>query len=170
MRMLSKKPNRPRRVLAIDPGTREMGVALLEAGQLLYHGVKVFPTQDRSARDRLTRAVTSVQRMIVDFKPSVLVIEKTFFAANRNVALLNVLADEICLIARRDGLCVLRFAPSTVKKRIAGTGRASKMDVAKVVVARFPELTVYLGQRRKWQEDFHGNMFDAVALGLMAPE
>jgi hypothetical protein len=40
--------------------------------------------------------------------------------------------------------------------------------VAQVVVAKYPELKVYLNQNRKWQEKYHANMFDAVAVGLMA--
>ena len=30
------------KILAIDPGTREMGVALLDGGRIIYHGVKVI--------------------------------------------------------------------------------------------------------------------------------
>jgi len=28
------------KILSIDPGTRELGVALLQNGDLIYHGVK----------------------------------------------------------------------------------------------------------------------------------
>jgi len=37
--------------------------------------------------------------------------------------------------------------------------------VAKVIVASYPELKVYLTQDRAWKEKYHQNMFDAVALG-----
>jgi hypothetical protein len=40
--------------------------------------------------------------------------------------------------------------------------------VARVVVAKYPELKVYLTQDRAWKEKYHQNMFDAVALGMMA--
>ena len=94
-------------------------------------------------------------------------VEKTFFARNRNTSLLNVFADEIVAIGKRKGLKVKSFAPSTMKKAIAGNGHATKEEVAGVVVARFPELKVYLTQDRKWKERFHQNMFDAVALAMM---
>jgi hypothetical protein len=43
-----------------------------------------------------------------------------------------------------------------------------KKDVARIIVSKFPELKVYLTQDRVWKERFHQNMFDAVALGMMA--
>jgi len=60
------------------------------------------------------------------------------------------------------------YARSLVKKAICGNGRASKKDVTRVMVSKFPELKVYLTQGRAWKELYHQNMFDAVALGMMA--
>ena len=154
------------RILAIDPGTREMGVAFLEGGKLIYHGVKVI-RKKRSPHESLQAGREIVLRLIKDFRPAILVVEKTFFARNRNTSLLNVFADEIVAIGKRKGLKVKSFAPSTMKKAIAGNGHATKEEVAGVVVARFPELKVYLTQDRKWKERFHQNMFDAVALAMM---
>ena len=57
-----------------------------------------------------------------------------------------------------------------MKKFTCGNGKASKREVARVVVSRFPELRVYLTQDRAWKERFHQNMFDAVAVGVMAAE
>jgi len=80
---------------------------------------------------------------------------------------LNIFVDEIKAIARRKKLQFLSYAPSTVKKFICGNGRASKKEVARVIVSKFPELKVYLTQDRAWKERYHQNMFDAVALGMM---
>ncbi len=62
---------------------------------------------------------------------------------------------------------MLSFAPNAVKKAVCGHGWATKAEVAKAVVARYPELKAYLIHDRKWKERFHANMFDAVALGMM---
>jgi len=162
-------PKNNSKILAIDPGTREMGVAFLEEGRLIYHGVKVI-RKGRSPHERLREARQIILRLIRDFKPQVIVVEKAFFANNRNASLLNVLVDEIRAIGRRKGLKVLGFAPSTVKKFICGDGRAGKEEVARAIVARFPELKVYLTQDRMWKERYHQNMFDAVALGIVVVE
>ena len=96
-----------------------------------------------------------------------MVVEKAFFANNRSAALLNVFVDEIRAIGKRKKLEVLSYAPSTVKKFICGNGRASKKEIARVIVSKYPELKVYLTQDRAWKEEYHQNMFDAVALAMM---
>lgn len=159
-------PLKSTRILAIDPGTREMGVAVLEGTALLYHGVKVIK-KGASPRVTLDRGMAAVAGLIQDFHPDVLVVEQTFIGRNRNAALLNVFADEITALGRHAKLLVLTFAPNAVKKAIAGYGWATKEQVAKAVVARYPELRAYLIHDPKWKERFHENMFDAVALGMM---
>lgn len=155
------------RILAIDPGTREMGIAFLEEEKLIYHGVKSIKKR-KSPHETLKEGRKIILRLIKDFKPKVLVVEKAFFVNNRNASLLNVFVDEIVSIARRKKLKLLSYAPNTVKKYICGNGRASKTEVARVIVTKFPELRVYLTQDRAWKEKYHQNMFDAVALGMMA--
>jgi Holliday junction resolvasome RuvABC endonuclease subunit len=108
-----------------------------------------------------------VLRLIKDFRPDTLAIEKTFVRKNRNVALLNVLADEIVALAKHCRLRIVSLSPNAIKKRICGNGWATKEAVAKAVITRYPELKAYLVHERKWKERFHNNMFDAVAVGLM---
>jgi crossover junction endodeoxyribonuclease RuvC len=155
-----------RRILAIDPGTRFMGIAFLDDGKLIYHTVAVIP-KGRSPHQTLQRARDAVVRLIDDLEPSIIAVERTFFNQSRHTALLNVLFDEIRSLAKRRHLAFVSHAPSTIKKYTCGNGRADKKQVATVVVARFPELKVFLTQDRAWKERFHQNMFDAVALGMM---
>jgi Holliday junction resolvasome RuvABC endonuclease subunit len=154
------------RIMAIDPGTRLMGVAFLDDGKLVYHAVKVI-AKGKSPQQTLQRAVGVILGLIDDLEPQIIAVEKTFFSMNRNAALLNVLFDEIQSIARKKKVAFVSYAPSTIKKFTCGNGRASKKEVATIVVSKFPELKVYLTQDRAWKERFHQNMFDAVALALM---
>lgn len=160
------KVHKPR-ILAIDPGTRLMGIAVLENGKLIYHGVENIPRKF-APNERLQIARKIILRMMRDFRPKIVAYEKTFFGKNRSTALLNVLADEIRTLALTRGLKALGYAPATVKKHVAGTGTASKSQVARAIAKRFPTLRVFLTQDRRWKERYHGNMFDAVAVGLTA--
>ena len=144
-----------------------MGVALLDNGRLIYHGVKVLKRVD-SPHENLHRARKIVLRLVKDFQPHLITVEKAFFGTNRNAALVNIVVLEIRAIARRKQLKFVSFSPSTLKKFITGNGRASKMEVSQAVVLKYPELKVFLTQNRAWKERFHQNMFDAVALGIMA--
>jgi crossover junction endodeoxyribonuclease RuvC len=154
------------KVLAIDPGTREMGIAFFDEGKIVYYGVKTIK-KGKLPSETLKEGRKIVLRLIKDFRPNILVVEKAFFANNRSACLLNVFVDEIRAIGNRKGLRVVSYAPSTVKKAICGYGRASKKEVARVIISKFPELKVYLTQDRAWKELYHQNMFDAVALGMM---
>jgi Holliday junction resolvasome RuvABC endonuclease subunit len=113
------------KILAIDPGTREMGIAFFDKGKLIYYGVKTIK-KGKSPSETLKEGRKIILRLIKDLEPNVLVVEKAFFANNRNASLLNILVDEIKDIGRRKGLKVMSFAPSTVKKAICGNGRAAK--------------------------------------------
>ena len=161
--------NKVQKILAIDPGTRNVGIAFFEGKKLIYYGVKTIKKMS-TAHEKLQEGRTIISRLINDFRPTTLVVEKTFFSNNRNSALLNVYADEIKNIGKKKGLKVMSFAANTVRKSVCGNGAASKDEVAKVVVSYYSELKPYLTSDRKWKEQFHRNMFDAVALGLTVLE
>lgn len=161
-----KKNNR---VLAIDPGTHYIGVAVLDGAKLAYYGVKTL-SKRKSPHDTLTEGRKVIRSLIDDFKPKTLAVEKTFFANNRNSALLNVFADEIAAIGKRVRLRVVTLAANVVRKEICKNGWATKREVAQEVCRRFPELLPYLSSDRRWKEEFYLNMFDAVALGLAVVE
>jgi Holliday junction resolvasome RuvABC endonuclease subunit len=160
-------PKNNPKILAIDPGTRYMGVAFLDGDKLIYHGVKVI-SSDKSPNERLKEGKKIILRLINDFKPDILVVEKSFFANNRTASLLHTFINEIRAIGNKKGLKVVSYATSTVRKTIAGNGRASKKEMSKVIVSKYPTLKVYMSQDRAWKELYHQNMFDAIALGLMA--
>jgi Holliday junction resolvasome RuvABC endonuclease subunit len=157
------------RILAIDPGTRQMGIAVLEDRELIYHGVETL-TSHGTPHERLLEGRRILLRLLDDFKPGIVAVEAAFFSNNRNTALLNVLVDELRALATRRGLSVHGFAPSTIKRHMCGNGWAVKADVAKAVVVKYPKLRVYLTQDRKWKERYHGNMFDAVAVGIVSQD
>ncbi|MBI2842109.1 MAG: crossover junction endodeoxyribonuclease RuvC [Armatimonadetes bacterium] len=154
------------RVLAIDPGTKEMGIAVLDGAALAYHGVKVFK-KGKSPFERLRQARQAVVGLVRDFRPDVLALEKTFVGNNRSVCLLNVLGDEIRAVAREERAEFVSYAPSTIRKAVTGNGWSDKGAVAAAVVRRYPELRAYSAQDRKWRQRLHGHMFDAVALGML---
>jgi Holliday junction resolvasome RuvABC endonuclease subunit len=152
------------KILAIDPGTKYMGVAFFDGKKLVYHGVITIPNL-KSPREKLQEGRQVILRLIHDFKPEILAVEKTFFPKNRNSTLLNAFTKEIQNIGKKQGLQISTYAANTVRKHICGNGFASKEETAKVLVTKYPELKPYLTSNRRWKEKFHRNMFDAVALG-----
>jgi crossover junction endodeoxyribonuclease RuvC len=152
------------KILAIDPGTREMGVAVLDGQQLVYYGVKTIRRR-RSPAEVLHRIQEITAGLIARHRPDHLAIEKMFLI-QKSAALLVVAAEEIKATARQHRLIVHEYAPTVVRKIICHSGRATKNEAANSVALRFPELRPYLEQRTKWEALYYANMFDAVALGV----
>ena len=156
------------KILGIDPGTREMGVAVLDGQQLVYYGVKTIRRQ-RSPVEVLHRIQEITASLIERHRPNILAIEKMFLI-QKSASLLVVAAEEIKATARQHGLAVYEYAPTVVRKLICQNGRATKQETARVIAAKFPELRGYLVQKTKWETLYYANMFDAVALAVCCKE
>ena len=154
------------KILAIDPGTKNMGFAFFEGEKLIHYGVKDIQ-KGRTPHETLKSGREAILRLITGYMPEVLAIEKTYFGKHKERPIINAFVDEIIAIGKKKRLKVVTYAPNTVKKQTCGDGRASKEEVARVVVSKYPELKVFMTQDRKWKERYHQNMFDAVALGIM---
>ena len=153
------------RILAIDPGTRHVGIAVLDGSHLAYHGVRDLPhRKSQPAIRRQTRLL--VEELVRDFRPTTLAIEKNAIGNRVSRSLLRLAVSETERVGRCSGIFIEGLAASTVRKLIAGDGRATKNAVARAVTKLYPALKAYLRQSAKWRTSYHGNMFDAVALGL----
>lgn len=158
------------KILAIDPGSKEIGVALLEGSALRYHDVLSINVERRPTAI-LAEIRSRIDRLIGDFRPTALAIEKTFVGKNQSTAILNVIVSDLISLGRERKLPILLASALTVRKAITGFGWTEKEDLAKVIVSRyFRELRPYLGMKRESQALFHLNRFDAIALGLWAAE
>jgi Holliday junction resolvasome RuvABC endonuclease subunit len=157
-------------ILAIDPGTRHLGVAVLDGNDLIFATVKAVKDQKMSSAEVLKKTETIIARLIASYNPHVLAIEKTFFVQSKRSSLLNAVTEEIKKLAKRKKLKVYIYAPTTVRKFICKDGKATKMKAASIIVNQYyPWLQRYLEKdqrKRWWEEKYWASMFDAIALGL----
>lgn len=156
-------PTKPPTILAIDPGTKEIGVAVFSGAGLCYYAVKTIKRR-RPPQVLLAEISSYVIRLIQGYRPQTLVIEKTFLI-QKSAALLNVAATEMKQTARQHGLAVCEYAPVEVRRAICQSENATKRETALRIVKRFPELAHYLNQPTRWGELYWANVFDAVAVG-----
>ncbi len=155
-------------ILAIDPGTRELGVAVLRGGELLFYGVKTVT--NRKNPQRVLETISGyIRNLLKKYRPTYLAIEK-MFVTQKNSALLVVAAEQVKATAKEANLPIYEYAPSTVRKRLCQTGRATKRETAEVLAGRFPELKRYYLRTAAWERDYYSNLFDAVAIGVVCEE
>lgn len=151
-------------ILALDPGLRDLGYAVLRDGRLAAYGVRTLRPADYPARIAEARALT--RGWIEAHRPSFLVLEQTHGHPVTWFDAIDRLARGAARVAVGNDVEVTRYYPQPVRRVIAGNGNATKRELASALVLHFRQLRVYLTQDRKWKERHFGHMFDAVALAL----
>jgi Holliday junction resolvasome RuvABC endonuclease subunit len=163
-------PTTPLRILALDPGTREMGYAVLESTDLLYFGVHTFPHRCPTRR-LCAEGQQFVQGLIEAYAPRLFVIEKTWYAKSKRSTRLHVFVEAMEDFAHQQGLMVRAYTPRMVKKMICGQGDATKRDLAETLIRqRYHFLGKYLKRDLRTHEKYWQSMFNAAALGVTGYE
>jgi crossover junction endodeoxyribonuclease RuvC len=128
-------------VLGIDPSLRGTGLALVD-----FQGGRA-PVMLRCATIRIPAARTmayalgEIHRAVEDFlagTPGVrhVALEQTVYVQNFQTAqILGAARGAAIAAAARQGLPVFEYAPLRVKQAVAGSGRASKEQMARTVMA-----------------------------------
>lgn len=124
-------------VLGIDPGTATTGFGLIE---LNGEGLKVKEwglietSKEVSPEVRLAQIYSQINIILEKLKPDVFVMEKLFFASNAKTAMRVGQAQGVFLLAAAGyKIPVVEYAPGTIKKAVAGSGRADKKMMQKAV-------------------------------------
>ena len=151
-------------ILALDPGLRDLGYALLAGRELLAAGVlqlRTIPT-----RRRLGKVGKAMEAWLRGYRPSVIVMEDVPRRPLDKLAGLPALGRLLRRIGARKKLKVHSYSSKAVRLSVVNDGWAGKREVAQTIATLFPELKVHLTQDRKWKVRYWHNMFDAVALAL----
>jgi Holliday junction resolvasome RuvABC endonuclease subunit len=155
---------KPETILALDPGLRDLGYAVLHGRRLVSSGVLGLRSVPKVGR--LTTARTHVRSWLKTHRPDVLVVEKTYRHPVPWLDQLHQLSRSARNLATRQHAAFAMYSPQAVRATVAGNGKARKPEVAVAVAHRFPQLRLYLTQDRLWKERYWQNMFDAIALAL----
>lgn len=127
----------PGRTLGIDPGSQVSGFGVLEKnGSRIRHIHSGFVrlTPSPSLSSRLKHLHQTLKKVIDEFQPSDLAVEKIFFAKNVQSALtLGHVRGVILLTAVEAGLEIFEYSPLEIKKAVTGFGRADKNQVQEMV-------------------------------------
>ena len=158
-------------VIGIDPGTREMGLAVLRGRELLYFGVRTLRNGTRPF-DVIGLARRNVFATIEKYSPDIVAVEEPFNLPTKRSNLLNVITHELRGRAEELGINVVELSPSAIRERVVGNPRATKIDVAETLVANgFSQLNQLVPERPKRaalglrpRDKYWLHMFDALAL------
>lgn len=152
-------------ILGIDPGTATTGYGLIKTGkgyEVLDFGL-IETDKNGSPGKRLENIYLQVSKLLKKLSPDVIAIERLFFATNAKTAMAVGQASGIMLFAAaRSKIEIIEYAPGTIKKVIAGDGRADKKMIQKSV-RRVLGAKVRSAAHKKTHFD---NSADALAVAL----
>lgn len=124
-------------VLGIDPGTRHLGWGVIEVlGARLRHCEHGVIDADERAplAERLVTIDDALRTTIARVAPKEAGVEALFFAKDATAAAKLGHARGVVLLAlQRAGVAIFEYPPASVKRAVAGAGRADKLQVAKMV-------------------------------------
>lgn len=126
------------RILGIDPGTATTGYGLIESnskGELKALKYDLIETdKSLNPQKRLELIYGEMLLILKKYKPNVMSIEKIFFATNAKTAIrVGQALGVMLLAASKTKTDVFEYAPGTIKKMVAGNGRADKKDVQRAL-------------------------------------
>ncbi len=148
------------RILGIDPGIERVGIAVVERvnGKETYVYSECFKTSAKLAHaERLALIGTEMTRVIDEWTPGGMAIEKLFFETNTTTAMGVAEARGVMLYAAaKAGLTIYEYTPLEIKVAVTGYGKSDKRAIMDMVprLLKLPE--------RKMIDD----EVDAIAVAL----
>lgn len=128
------------RILGIDPGTRLVGFALLEAKKdrpmsprdwLVVDAGVLRASPTFSVTERLSLIHESIFELMTELKPNQVAIERAFHGKNAASSIkLGEARGVLIAAARRYAVPIVEFSPAQIKKTVAGSGAATKEHIA----------------------------------------
>jgi len=125
------------RILGIDPGTGILGFGVIDVvkgkPQLVDGGVIRTPVKEDDAV-RLQTIYEELTDIIVQTKPTIMAVEKLFFAQNITTAMTVSQARGVVLLCgKQAGLELFEYTPLQIKQALTGYGRADKKQIQEMV-------------------------------------
>ena len=125
-------------ILGIDPGIADTGYGIIqkdESGNLScvdYGSIKTMAKMDMG--ERLEILNKELNKIIKKHKPDLIAIEQLFFCNNAKTAIVVGQARGVAMLtARQSKVPIVEFTPLQVKQAVSAYGKASKMQVQKMV-------------------------------------
>jgi len=151
------------KILAINPGTRYLGIAVFEGPELLDWQVKVI--NGKWSKRKQQKILVIVRTFIEQYQPDVLAIKKLHHS--RSSGNLNQLVSRIKQHSKRKGLKVYQYTIKELEAFFFGEAKANKNKLAEILTSKYPFLVHEFNKENANKNSYHIRVFEAVALGAV---
>lgn len=126
-------------VMGIDPGLSRCGYGIVvrqgSAMSAVAGGV-VSTAPTVPLPDRLHVLFDELRALVVEYKPTAIVVERVFFQVNARTAMATGQAAGVALVAAAESGCdVAQYTANEVKQALVGYGGATKEQVQRMVAS-----------------------------------
>jgi Holliday junction resolvasome RuvABC endonuclease subunit len=154
-------PQKPLKILGLNPGTRYLGIAVFQGPELRDWGVKTFKGQ--WSKEKLKKIKENILELISRYDLNTLAIKELHPA--RSSANLKALICELKDLARGKGLKVYSYPLQKMKGRFKEESKINKKTLAEILAREYPALLRELAKERENRKPYFWRLFEAVALG-----
>lgn len=153
-------------ILGIDPGTATTGFGIIRVLGDTFNVVNwglIETLADSTPEARLSSIYSQINHIIEKYQPDAMAIEKVFFSNNAKTAIRVGQAQGVMLLAAgQHHIPLAEYAPGTIKKVVAGDGRADKKIMQEAIVKHLgARVTGKVGKKTHFD-----NAADALAVAL----
>ena len=156
-------PKKILKILAINPGTRYLGIAVFEGPELLDWRVKVI--KGKWSKDKQQKTLVIIRTLIERYQPDILAIKKLH--RSRSSDNLNQLVSRIKQHSKRKGLKVYQYSIKELEAFFFGEAKANKNKLAEVLASKYSFLVHEFNKEKSNKNSYHIRVFEAVALGAV---
>ena len=151
---------RPLKIIGINPGTRYLGIAVLDGSELLDWRIKTL--EGRWSEEKIKKAIGVVSELIERYELDVLAIKK-LHPSRRTENLLRM-SDKIKNFARLKKLKVFQYSIKDIEKFYIVDEKLNKRNLFEALVKFYPELYPELKKEQSYKNPYHTRIIEAVAL------
>lgn len=147
-------------ILAINPGSRYLGVAVLKGTELKEWKIKSI--RGESIEEKIKSVESILTNLIDSFTPQIIVLKALH--PSRSSRNLSQIVTTIVKIVQERKVKLHEYSLSHVKHVLLQKKRGNKKELAEFVVTRYPVLFHILNKEKQRKNVYYIRMFEAVGL------
>ncbi len=151
----------PTTILAINPGTKYVAIAIFNESELRDWFTKIF--KGRWSKAKLKTILTVITDLAARYGANVLAIKRLH--PSRSSRNLNSLVSRIKRDMARKGLDVHEYSIKEMERCFSLGGKANKRNMTEHVVMKYPVLFHEFEKEKRHRNPYYARLFEAVALG-----
>lgn len=135
------------KILGVDPGSSRCGFGLIEkeGSRLNFLTAGLIENKESDINYKLFYVARDFDKILLEFQPDLVAIEKIFFSKNVKTAIEVAQARGVLILQTlKRKIQITEYNPQQIKQAVTSYGMADKKSVAKMValLLRMPSLNV----------------------------